>query len=220
MYRREYQLAQPDCHSRGRPPYQYVDQEAVAEPLSHRTQPINAFNWIDTAFCGHCQQLSKVSHAKICLAIADNNVVGVEAELLRIALAKSQFDSADGMLWSIVLPELQNMFTCNYMVKKFVRPQSTLMLINNAASSETTEKGAEAKVSAVRLVGGSVRSIQVPRLARSRPRWGLQQLEDNEAIIDRNASPASFAAQPDIRLLHCTKLQAKLPDQAQTSAKQ
>jgi hypothetical protein len=96
--------------------------------------------------------------------MAGNNAVGVEADLLRIALGKSQFDRGDGMHWSMVLPESQNTISCNNPLKKIVRPQSRLVLINNAASSGTTQKGADAIVSAVRLAGESVRSIQVPGL--------------------------------------------------------
>jgi hypothetical protein len=162
MYCGEYQLAQPDCHSRGRS-YLRVKEEPVGEPLSYRTQPISGFNGIDTVFCSRFQQLSNVSHSNSCLAVAGNNASGVEAELLRIALAKSQLGgSTDGMLWSTVLSELQNMISCDYMVKKFVHPQSTLVLANNAASSGTTQKGADA--SAIRFVG-SKRRTQTTDLA-------------------------------------------------------
>ena len=141
MYCRKYQLAQPECHSRGRPAYQYVDQEAVAKSLSYRTLPINGFDGLDTVFCGHCQQLSKVSHSNICLAVAGNKAAGVEAELLRIALAKSQ-----------LLPELHGTIPCSGMINNCVHSQ--LGLKNNPAN----------------FLGRSVRSVQMPRSTRSRPK--------------------------------------------------
>ena len=195
---------QPDCHSR-----------------NSRAQAINGFDGIDTAICGHCQQLSKLSRSNICLAVAGNNAAGVEAELLRIVLAKAQLDSTDGMLWSMVLPERQNAISCNSTVKKFVRPQSTLVSISNAASSVTTQNWTDdAVVSAVRFVGGSMRRVQVPASTRSRPSWGLQQLEDNEAIIANVAKSSTLPLQSDMRLLHCTNLKAKKSDQSQMYAKQ
>ena len=139
---------------------------------------------------------------------AGNNAVGVEAELLRVALAKSQFESVNGMLWSMVLPELQN--------KKVLHPQSTLALTKHATNPGITPKGAYAGVSPVWLVGGSIRRVQMlgSTLMRSSR---LQQLEDNEAII-ANVVKSTLPLQSDMRLLHCTNLQAKLPDQPQTHA--
>lgn len=190
---------QPACHSR-----------------SSRAQPINGFDGIDTAIRGHCQQLSKVPSSN-CLAVAGNNAAGVEAELLRIALAKAQLDSTDGLLWSMVLPELQNTRYCNNTVKKFVRPQSMLMAINNASSSGTTQKGAYAVASAVRFVGGSMRRVQIPGSTLMRPNR-LQQLKDNDEAIIANVAKSTLPLQSDTCLLHCANLRAKLPDQTQTCA--
>jgi hypothetical protein len=67
-----------------------VNEEPIGKSLSYGASPINGFDGIDTILFGHCQQLSEVLHSTICLAVAGNNAVGVEAELLRIALAKAQ----------------------------------------------------------------------------------------------------------------------------------
>ena len=146
--------------------------------------------------------------------------MGVETELLRIALAKSQLNSADGMLWSMVLPELQNTISSNNTVEKFLRPQSALVLNNNTTtSSGATQKGrTDAAVSAVWLVGGSMRRVQIPGSTLMRPNR-LQQLKDNEAII-ANVAKSTLPLQSDTCLLHCANLRAKLPDQTQTCAKQ
>ena len=76
---------------------------------------------MDTDFCGHCQQLSEVSHSNICLAVTCNNAAGVEAELLRIALAKLQ------------LPELQGTMSCGDTNYNFVHE-----LINESPNLGTT----------------------------------------------------------------------------------
>ena len=90
MYCREYQLTQPGCYSQGSTPHLRVNEEPIGKSLSYGASPINGFDGIDTILFGHYQQLSKASHSNICLAAAGKNAVGVEAELLRIALAKSQ----------------------------------------------------------------------------------------------------------------------------------
>jgi len=154
MYRREYQLAQPEYHSRDRSPYQYINQEDVAEPPSCRVQPIDGFDGLDTVSCGHCQQVSKVSHAKICLAVAENNAVGVEAELLRAALAKSQ------------LPELHGMIPCSDMINNCVHSQ--VISISDLANLGTTQGRTDKTIPAGSFPG--VRSVQIPRLTRSCPK--------------------------------------------------
>ena len=216
LYCREYQFAEPDRHSRGRPSYLRVDEESVGKSLSY--SPINGLDGIDTVFCSHFQQLSNVSHSNICLAVAGNNAVGVEAELLRISLAKSELNSADGILWSMVLPELQNTISRNNTVEKYVCPQNTLMLMNNATRSRTTINGVYAGALVSRLVG-SMRNVQIPGSTLMRSNCP-QQLEKNEVIIANVAKSTQFPLQSDMRLLHCTNLQAKFPDQSQTHSKQ
>ena len=156
--------------------------------------------------------------------MAGNNAVGVETELLRIALAKSQLNSADGMLWSMVLPELQNTISSNNTVEKFLRPQSALVLNNNTTtSSGATQKGrTDAAVSAVWLVGGSMRSVHIPGLTptRSCSKWS-RQFESNEIIISSAAKLTLFRVHCNMRLLHCAGFQqAKLLDQSPTHANQ
>ena len=153
MYCREYQWAKPDCHSRGRSLYKYADHEATAESLSYRTQAISGFNGINTVSCGHYQKLS-ISHSKICLAVAANNVVGVEAELLRITLAKTQ------------LPELQDTSSCGDTINNFLHE-----LINESPNLGTISGiTTDQTMQAVSLLGRSGRSVQIPGLRRSRPK--------------------------------------------------
>lgn len=150
MYCREYQFVQPDCHSRGRPPYQYVDQEAAAKSLSYRAQPINGFDGIDTVSRGHCLQLSKLSHPNIRLAVTGRNV-GLEAELLRIALAK-----------------LHGTIPCSDMINNCVHSQ--LVLIKDPANLGTTRGKTDQTTRAISLLGGSVLNVQMTRSTRSRPK--------------------------------------------------
>ena len=85
--------------------------------------------------------------------MADNNAVGVEAELLRIALANAQ------------LPELQAAVSCGERINAFLHE-----LINESAHLGSTQGTIDKTIEAVSLHGGFARTIQIPGLTRSRPK--------------------------------------------------
>ena len=161
IYCREYQLAQPDRHSWGRPPYLRANEEPIAKSLSYRTQTSNNSDGIEAFIFGRCSRASMISHHNASFALTCD-IVGIQADVTRLGLAKLQLGSADGMSWSMVLPK--------HMISRY----------DKATSSETLQEITDA----VRRVG-PMRRVQILGLTStsSRHRWGLRQLEDNKAII-------------------------------------